>query len=1557
MFGAWKSNQQAGKPAWQAQGKVGSSIKPTGGIKPAGSAGVKPTPAGGKSIGGAIRPQVTPTQPASKPPQLAAKIGGAVGAQKGAATAAPSVAALKAKITKMTTDFTTLEKQVNLTLESAKKTTENESASPLALKASLEKVEKEMTKISDFQSPITKEREDARKAGPAAATCITDLSKLLERSQKLRQEVTVLLSKLRPKAKNAQTAADNKAKEAKDAAAFKPILAKLTKDVAAVEDVVSAVSKKADPVVAQRPEGEELDKAAAPIETAAKEASTKLAAARKELQDKQASINTYAPEAKKSAHASLSELQKKLAECGKRVSVYQSFKKELPKIIASKEALNQITELLDGHDKALTSSTKLSEMSKIDKEKVEAIDSHLDPVQKAIKEAFALINTKSRMVDAATQASLAELKKKGDEMTKKIQTIFTKVKKVRDVIRSDGFVDEATGKLKKAEEGWTTCQDAEMPFLTGVEVLPGEENAIALKVADDAIATSSTAVNDARTYVKQCLNDAKTFEKELSAKVIADMTPFLAKIDGIAANVAKFKKETAERKITSIMTGALDSVAVLEAKVSAADTDAKTLSPTELEDETEDKITVAIEKNKTSLAEAKSQLSETKKLATEKQREAKAPHNDPASMKINSRLSAAQEKCNKIQSSISSAEKVLKAKQAMKVGEEKVAQAEADVQKVKQHEGSSFTAASVKEFEESCTAATAAIKAASSAVSPFVGAAPGKVKEALQALMERKNEAQKSLDAVRKETKEAREEVLVDAFLAESDTKTKVAETAGEGLDEAEKPFVVGGDLPLAETLATIKKCEEASAAMKEALQEASKFSEQKSRDVKAFGEAAVKKAKEGFAAIQTRIQAAKAKLASFEKDLRDRSKAARMTETSAKVDSVEEMLKKVVAAAEPFTKEGGADMSEADAEVPLKAFMDADKEINAAVSSAKNALQQRSGEQRDNKENIELIKKCQERVSKCMQELATIKKSTKKHEQLASGKLMLADATAQVATLAAVVKKATDACAPLLEQGGKEYLVDHSVRTLALALQAHMKEKELTEETLFQEAGKDAKGFVSYLGKLPEAIGHDELNAFSEERRTEIFKRVSSDGKKISLEDFKGIFKQSYTCIKPVVITDRFEIEGSETVCKLSPNAVLELFGIQKEDANGMVRSECKSDEHKGWVTIKQKKGMTFLNAITLFTKFSKTMESEIAEAQRAVQKVSGFVKEKSRPNPSDEAPLKDARLEIGKLMEKATEANKAMSELQRKVSDAKREYSAKERSESNAHIEARNLKEAAPYFEGPKAKLEAVDGIVSEAENAASSLVSLSGEELQAFATPASVLEVVEKASASSVEKVKELKEALKEQNKVVAEVSPQTGGTAEAKTQLRQIQAKVDEAAKKLQKLLATVKSKCGQIVNPKLDVASSAIRKYAQKESLSGDALFDKFKVEDKITEESFCKLVASLDSTPVMPEVAKLIFQKLGKDGITKDAFLGFFVVYYKVTKTIAFTDIIDIAQCKTLRKASIGEVLELLEDPVKDETNGVTRIRAKATKEPIVEGWVTLSGNQGSEFLEKTKKP
>jgi len=252
---------------------------------------------------------------------------------------------------------------------------------------------------------------------------------------------------------------------------------------------------------------------------------------------------------------------------------------------------------------------------------------------------------------------------------------------------------------------------------------------------------------------------------------------------------------------------------------------------------------------------------------------------------------------------------------------------------------------------------------------------------------------------------------------------------------------------------------------------------------------------------------------------------------------------------------------------------------------------------------------------------------------------------------------------------------------------------------------------------------------------------------------------------------------------------------------------------------------------------------------------------------------------------------------------------------------------------------------------------MVSLSGEELQAFATPASVLEKVEKFAVSVTEKATEVREAVKEQTKAVSEVTPPTGGTNEAKKQLKAITLKVDELTRQTKQKLNILKNKCKTLVDAKFNAAAEGIRKHAQKKSVTIEALFDSLKKGDKIPEAAFCKLLGSLEGLSISAELAKLLSKRLEADGVSKDAFMKYVVIYYKVVKTIAFTDIMDITKCKTLRKGEEGEVVEVLEGPVLDEESQMTRVRAKSTKGEAIEGWITLSGSKGTAFLEKTVKP
>jgi len=163
----------------------------------------------------------------------------------------------------------------------------------------------------------------------------------------------------------------------------------------------------------------------------------------------------------------------------------------------------------------------------------------------------------------------------------------------------------------------------------------------------------------------------------------------------------------------------------------------------------------------------------------------------------------------------------------------------------------------------------------------------------------------------------------------------------------------------------------------------------------------------------------------------------------------------------------------------------------------------------------------------------------------------------------------------------------------------------------------------------------------------------------------------------------------------------------------------------------------------------------------------------------------------------------------------------------------------------------------------------------------------------------------------------------------------------------------------LVASKLDPTADAIRKFAAKKGKTIEDFFKSLAKGDKIPEAAFCKMLCALelDGGSLSPEIAKLLSRTLEADGVSKQAFMTYVVVYYKVMRSIAYTDTQDINTCKTVRKADEGEVIEVLEGPIKDESNGMIRIRGKSFKEPHTVGWVTVSGSSGTPFLQKTTRP
>jgi len=148
--------------------------------------------------------------------------------------------------------------------------------------------------------------------------------------------------------------------------------------------------------------------------------------------------------------------------------------------------------------------------------------------------------------------------------------------------------------------------------------------------------------------------------------------------------------------------------------------------------------------------------------------------------------------------------------------------------------------------------------------------------------------------------------------------------------------------------------------------------------------------------------------------------------------------------------------------------------------------------------------------------------------------------------------------------------------------------------------------------------------------------------------------------------------------------------------------------------------------------------------------------------------------------------------------------------------------------------------------------------------------------------------------------------------------------------------------------------TAFRTVMSNDSIGGDELFKRIGGEkaDEINCEKFATFVRSLSELTFKDEQAEKLFAHVteGADELSKEKFAELIRLFYKVTKASVLTAEVGI-KSKTLRRLDLAEVVEALDAPKKDEDVGVTRMRCKAISDGQ-EGFVTISGNQGTVFLQ-----
>mmetsp|Transcript_90376 Transcript_90376/g.238383 ORF Transcript_90376/g.238383 Transcript_90376/m.238383 type:complete len:1804 (+) Transcript_90376:3-5414(+) len=1501
-----------------------------------------------------------------------------------------NLAALQARVAEATSKVEAVEAAVQEVVGTSKALTATSDAD--VLQSTSDELQNQQKALMEVQKSLTQDITEARKAGVSATSSVTDLSKLSPRLRSLQMGLTLEVTKLRGfltrasagaanVKQQAATSAANKVAEERDSKELQEALPATKEIVNTAEDSVEAIVMMAAPLIADPPDddGDILNRATEEIELSAADAQTKITEARSQINLKLQGARKFAPETRKIALTEFSSMQQKLTEAQKKLNPYKAFKKEFGQRVQARKALQELSDKLAENElevekvKMMTSSAEAGQLTE---DEISSAEKVIHPAKAAIENMIRMLEQKLKTSDGPMKDELVQMKDKTTALKKDLDTVVQLLSKQRQSFATAEMLKSASEKVDKADESLKKCQEAEMPFLKGIEVLPGEESVNAIRECEGAAQKAQSAVNQATTFLKTKLQEAKRLVQDLATSVTEELTAHQTRLDAVAKKVADFKKETSERKMAALLSEVIDGVSACEKTMETYAKAAEVFSSESLEAVSSSDLKEALEKSAAAEKEASAAMLEVRKTFAAKQKEARNPDSQQALAKLQARINTAQQELVKTKKAAASGEKMIKGKEVLVEEDEKIKKIEEEltIAEKKVKPGEEEAALGIEEAKVSdedieimakaFSVGSATLKGSMRVVEANAASAPPSLKTLLQKLMERCKAAQSKITELMAITKDQRERVVSDAFVREGKEKVAQVDACLEKVNEVELPFLKGIEvIALTEAKATIADSETAAEAVQSAVNGARTFIASKNLEIRKFGEAASKPAADEFAQLTERINAASAKLSIFKKDTEGRKKTALMQEAGEKVAAAEVSVKKFAEATAPFVGEDGKEVEGQD-EAACEKLVEQMKESASLVGDAATFLTARAKDAAGNPGHVETLKELQAKLKEMQTEMAKHKKVASAHEQKYSAKKVLAEAAETLNMLEEALKTSESTCAPLTEDGGLKFLVGVSVMTLASALRDHMKAKELTHEALYKEfsGGADSlskDAFSAHLVKLPEALSLEELD-FSEERRTAMFAHIDADADgNVSLAEFKGIFKQRFICVKEITVTDGLDVAKSKTTDKISPGVELDTESNPATDeSTGMVRIACSYAEGKsGFVTMAGNQGTKFIDLISPFSIFCKEVDKTLGETSGSIMKVSTWfnLKIKELMTAGKEGPLADARGELSKLRSKVTGGNEQLSKLRAKMIAGKKDYAKKEVDEKNAHILARERKEAEAITGPAQAKIDVLEAACKALEEAAKPIVGLTGEELDTFPTPLSVVEACDKHIDEIMKVAEEAKTVAKEQQEKLPKVVK--GPMMDAKRELQKMVAKAELSKKQANTTLNAVRGKCGAIIEARAGEVSGLLRKTAQEKGLDAEAYFNVVSPgSEKISEDAFCSYVQSLMGESYKAEQIKLLCQHIEGGGVGRRRFQSFVQQYFAVVKGIAMTDVFDIGAAKTLRKAELEEVVELLEGPRSDDKSGVVRIRGKSLTDGL-EGWISLRGNQGTPFLQEVEKP
>ena len=267
------------------------------------------------------------------------------------------------------------------------------------------------------------------------------------------------------------------------------------------------------------------------LETAAKEASKVLAANKRD---------SKGPEL-----VAITKLQGRLNKANTEAAKHRKLAMSSERLIKGKEVLTEETEKVDALEKEVAKVEKLAKpaVGRVSPA-IKDIDDTVSTAMATLKKSTRTLEHQLSLAPPGLKAALQKLLASCKELQTKLDAVKAATQEQRETVLSEFYVELATSKTHEVEKALQKVNEAELPFLKGIEEIALAEATKIIEESEAAAELMQTAVSAARTFIAVKHLEMNCFDKAISKPAIQALAELSGRVNTASHKLSEFRKDT-----------------------------------------------------------------------------------------------------------------------------------------------------------------------------------------------------------------------------------------------------------------------------------------------------------------------------------------------------------------------------------------------------------------------------------------------------------------------------------------------------------------------------------------------------------------------------------------------------------------------------------------------------------------------------------------------------------------------------------------------------------------------------------------------------------------------------------------------------------------------------------------------------------------------------------------------------------------------------------------------------------------------------------------------------